>query len=227
MVLGLSNCDIRRTPPPVQQDFEEALWSDEPSGENAIPEGDQKRYAWQKPELVIRSLGDIEDKIIADIGAGTGYFTFRLVRSAKQVIAVDIDRDMIDLVELFRSNLDSTEQAKIVTRLATPEDPKLAKDEVDVAMIINTIGYIEDRPSYLDNLHNSLKPGGLLFIVDFKMKMIPDDIAPSADYRVSLLELEEDLQAAGYSAINTDDTSLDYQYIVKAYNIPSDKSSDD
>ena len=63
----------------------------------------------------------------------------------------------------------------------------------------------------------SLKPDGYLFIVDFKMKRIPDDIAPSADLRVNMLELEEDLMKSGYESINVDDISLDYQYIVKAY----------
>jgi len=219
VAINLYSCDIKRTNPPVNTEFDNAILIDEPSGEDIIPEGDQKRYAWQKPELVIDRLGDIENKVVADIGAGTGYFAFRLVRRAKQVIAIDIDPNMIDLVDLFKANLDSTEQAKMITRIATPEDPRLQEEEVDVAIIINTIGYIDRRTEYLSNLRKSLKPNGLLFIVDFKMKRIPDEIAPPANLRVNLLDLEEDLLASGYQAIQTDDKSLDYQYIVKAYNI--------
>ncbi len=217
ILLILIGCDIKRTKAPITSEFDDALLLDEPSGENIIPNRDEKRYAWQKPELVIDLLGELEDHVVADIGAGTGYFAFRLVSKAKKVIAVDIDPNMIDLMELFKDNLDTVTQGKIDMRLATPEDPNLDEEEVDVAIIINTIGYIDGRIDYLQNLIKSLKPNGFLFIVDFKMKRIPDNIAPSADLRVSLLDLEEDLTKSGYESINVDDKSLDYQYIVKAY----------
>ena len=217
ILLILIGCDIKRTKAPITSEFDDALLLDEPSGENVIPNRDEKRYAWQKPELVIDLLGELEDHVVADIGAGTGYFAFRLVSKAKKVIAVDIDPNMIDLMELFKDNLDTVTQGKIDMRLATPEDPNLDEEEVDVAIIINTIGYIDGRIDYLQNLIKSLKPNGFLFIVDFKMKRIPDNIAPSADLRVSLLDLEEDLTKSGYESINVDDKSLDYQYIVKAY----------
>jgi len=217
LVVFLIGCDIKRTKPPITSEFDDAVLYDRPSGEDIIPERNEKRYAWQKPELVIDLLGQLDNHVVADIGAGTGYFAFRLVSKAEKVIAVDIDPNMIDLMELFKDNLDTLTQSKIDMRLATPEDPQLKKEEVDVVIIINTIGYIEERVAYLQNLIESLKPDGYLFIVDFKMKRIPDDIAPSADLRVNMLQLEEDLMKSGYKSIDVDDKSLDYQYIVKAY----------
>jgi len=182
-----------------------------------LPAKEKRRYAWQKPELVIEKIGDIEGKVIADIGAGTGYFTFRLIGQADKVIAVDIDPDMLNLIEIFRNDhLDTLQQVKITTRLAQADSPNLRNDEIDIALIINTIGYIEDRNAYLENLRSAIMEGGEVMIVDFKMKRIPDNIAPPADYRVSLLELENILETAGYKNISTDDRSLDYQYIVKA-----------
>ena len=62
---------------------------------------DVGRIVWQKPEEVVRLLGDISDKTIADIGAGSGYFTFRFALKAKKVIAIDIDPTMIKLMETF------------------------------------------------------------------------------------------------------------------------------
>ena len=213
------SCDIKKNQDSEPERIEEVILTNEPTGENVIPHRDQKRYAWQKPQLVIDRLGDIDEKVVADIGAGTGYFSFRLVKKSKRVIAVDIDQNMIDLMDLFIDNLDTSEQEKIETRLASSDDPNLKEQEVDVAIIINTIGYINDRTDYLNRLRTSLKPGGLLFIVDFKMKRIPDDIAPSAQYRVNILDLEHDLIESGYSALSVDDISLDYQYIIKAYNL--------
>jgi len=177
---------------------------------------EKQRYAWQKPELVINKLGNLEDKVVADIGAGTGYFTFRLLQRAKKVIAVDIDPNMLNLIEVFRENVDSSQQTKVETRIASPDDPNLYLEEVDVVVIINTIGYIQDRQLYLSNLREKIKEGGEIMIVDFKMKQIPGNIAPDPTYRLSLLELETILVQSGYHVIESDDRSLDYQYIVLA-----------
>ena len=57
------------------------------------------RAIWQKPGLVIEKLGDISDKVIADIGAGTGYFSFRLAPRAKKVIAIEIDEALIKYID--------------------------------------------------------------------------------------------------------------------------------
>ncbi len=216
-LLLLWSCN--NTPSPVTEVPADIQVISEPEEEErpiVAPAKDEGRYAWQKPALVVEQLGDLEGKVIADIGAGTGYFAFRLINKAKKVIAVDIDADMINLIEIFRDNLDSLQQSKITTRLATADSPNLMEDEVDIALIINTIGYIDDRRAYLDNLRSVIKAEGEVIIVDFKMKRIPDNIAPPVEYRVSLLELENILSESGYKNISTDDRSLDYQYIVKA-----------
>lgn len=175
-----------------------------------------ERFTWQKPSVVIEKLGDVTGKSVADIGSGTGYFTFRLLRKADKVIAIDIDPEMLSLVDTLAENLDGEQRRKLETRLATVDNPQLQKEEVDVIIIVNTIGYIPNRKRYLANLRNSLKPGGLLMITDFKIKMIPGNIAPPRNYRVSILDLENELEATGYTILQTDDTSLDYQYIVTA-----------
>ena len=180
---------------------------------------EQDRYAWQKPDLVIDKLGNLDGKVVADIGAGTGYFTFRLMQSAEKVIAIDIDQDMINLIEIFRQNLDSINQIKVEPRIATPDNPNLKDEEVDIVVIINTIGYIEDRDQYLETLSKAMKDSAQLMIVDFKLKRIPSNIAPAIEYRVSLLEMEELLSKHGYEVIESDDRSLDYQYIVQAVKI--------
>ena len=174
------------------------------------------RFAWQKPSIVIDKLGDLSGKTVADIGAGTGYFTFRFAQNAEKVIAIDIDPDMLEMIEVFRENLDSTIQQRIETRLSTSDDSKLWPEEADVAVIINTIGYIGNRVTYLRELRRRIKSDGLLLIVDFKLKRIPEEFAPPPESRVNIIELEEILMASGYEMVETDDTSLDYQYIILA-----------
>lgn len=173
------------------------------------------RDGWQKPAAVINKLGDISKKTIVDIGAGTGFFTLRLVSKAKKVIAVDIDPTMLEIINSFKLNLNPELQEKLVTRLANADDPMLEDQEADVAIIINTIAYIDNRVEYLKKLRHKLKPNGQIMIVDFKSRHIPIDAPPRA-FRIPLFEIEQQLSQAGFSNIASDDRTLDYQYIINA-----------
>ena len=175
----------------------------------------KSRDVWQQPTLVLDMLGDLEGKTVADIGAGTGFFAFRTLLRNANVIAIDIDPKMLTIIESFKLNLNKTMQKKIQTRLALPNDPKIEKGEADVILIINTIGYIENRISYLEKLRSTLPEGGRLMIVDFKSKSLPIE-APDQSNRVPLFKLEKDLKDAGFSSVTSDDSTLDYQYIILA-----------
>lgn len=174
------------------------------------------RDVWQKPNIVLDLLGDISEHTVADIGAGTGYFTFRLALRAKKVIAIDIESRFLDIINTFKRNLPGELQDKIETRLAKSNDPLLEKEETDLIVIINTIGYISNRQRYLRTILPGLKEGGKLVIVDYKMKNLSIEDAPPQEDRVPLNVIENDLAKAGYTDIHSNDTSLDYQYIVFA-----------
>ena len=173
------------------------------------------RVVWQKPEVVIDLLGNLEGKTVADIGAGTGFFAFRMAPKAKKVIAIDIDPRFISYLDSLKAfELPEEVQNKIETRLALPNDPKLGPAEADVVIIVNTFMYIKDQVAYLENLKRSISDGGILLIIDFKKKLTP--LGPPSQIRVPLFEVEEKLIRAGYRYVSTNDTALDYQYIVTA-----------
>jgi len=176
------------------------------------------RAIWQKPGLVIEKLGDISDKTIADIGAGTGYFSLRLSSEAKKVIAIEIEPTLIKYIDSSKVSLPDSLQSRLEVRLDLPEDPRLEKDEVDIILIINTIAYIQDLPKYLNTLKKGLKKGGKIMVIDYKMKRLPINAPPKSE-RIYLDILEEMMVDAGYEVIQTDDTSLDFQYIVQAIKI--------
>ena len=176
------------------------------------------RAIWQKPGLVIEKLGDISDKVIADIGAGTGYFSFKLALKAKKVIAVEIEQGLLDYIDSTKVMLPENKRSRIETRLATPDDPSLKVEEVDIILIINTIAYIKDLPEYLQTLKKCLKKDGKIMIIDYKMKRLPINSPPKSE-RLYLDHLEDVLIDAGYKLLKVDDTSLDYQYIIKAEKI--------
>lgn len=175
---------------------------------------ENNRKNWQKPQEVINSLGPISNAVIADIGAGTGYFSLRLLPHAKQVIAVDIDNRMIDFLGQLKSDLDKEFGEKLEVRLATENDPNLKPGEIDIAFLSNTYTYIDDRIDYFRRLKSSFTPNGFLCIVDFKKKRIP--VHPNQEDRMPLFEVENELIEAGYEILLTDDTTLPYQYIIEA-----------
>lgn len=175
------------------------------------------RHLWQKPGIVIEKMGDISEKVIADVGAGLGYFSFKLTPLAKKVIAIDIDTQMIQFIEAHKSTYIPSDLDKLECRLAEPDNPRLAENEADIILIINTIAYLPNLTAYLNRLKTALKPGGILMIVDYKMKKIPIDAPPRED-RVYLDQLEIMLENSGYTLLESDDTSLEFQYIIKAQN---------
>ena len=183
--------------------------------EKSLYEENVGRHSWQKPELVISKLGEVDGKVIADIGAGTGYFAMNLaIRNAK-VIAIDIDTAMINFVDYLQEMMPPKVQNNITTRLARSDDPLLKDQEVDKVIIINTVSYIDNLDAYLKVVRKGIKPNGSIMILDYKNKIIEIDAPPLED-RVSIGMLQTYLASAGYKNIVVDDTSLDYQYIVTA-----------
>lgn len=172
------------------------------------------RVAWQKPNVVIDFMGDISDKVVADIGAGTGFFSFRVARQAKKVIAIDIDPQMIEFLDSAKvMELPEAYQERLEARLSTENQPNLAPGEADIIIIVNTYFYIgEDRVAYLKQLRDLLPEGGEVLILDFKKKRTP--LGPAQENRIPLFVVEQNLIDAGFSKVETNDKALDYQYIV-------------
>lgn len=182
---------------------------------NDVVSGESNRSSWQKPQEVINLLGDMQDMTIADVGAGTGYFTFRMAFKAKKVLALDIDPTMISLMETFRANLPQDIHDKIEIRKVDEDDPKLSSEEVDAAIIINTITYISDKEAYLTKLRRGMKVGGKIIIVDFKKEKLNISAPPIEErYDASMLVL--DLKAAGFHQVEINQDLLTYQYVVMA-----------
>jgi 2-polyprenyl-3-methyl-5-hydroxy-6-metoxy-1,4-benzoquinol methylase len=180
---------------------------------------DPKRQTWQDPKFVIEALGDLNGLVIADIGSGTGYFTFQMAVPAKKVIAIDIEQRFLNYIEDRKSEMYDRQLAKrIETRLTTPTKPSLLANEVDVVLMVNTIGYIKDRAEYLDILIDGINNNGRLIIVDYKIGKMP--VGPDEQSKVSEADIKLALQNAGFILDKVDNQSLQYQYLIKAHKAP-------
>lgn len=125
------------------------------------------RDQWQQPQKVIDSLKIRPGTLVADLGAGGGYFTFRLadaVGPTGKVLAVDVDAEM---TELIRSRAQKDGKTNIETVVAKPDDPLLPATGVDLVFTSNTYHHIDHRIAYLANLRKYLRPGGRVAVIDF------------------------------------------------------------
>ena len=125
------------------------------------------RDEWQQPEKVIQSLQIQPGAVIADLGAGSGYFTFRLAQAAGpagKVLAVDVDQDMTRLVA-EKAKERGVKNVEVI--LAKPEDPLLPQDSIDLVFTANTYHHIENRVRYFSDLRKVLRAAGRVAVIEY------------------------------------------------------------
>lgn len=170
-----------------------------------------ERAVWQKPDEVIALLGDIKGRTIMDIGAGTGYYGFRMSAKGAMVISADVDDRFINYVNEKREKL---KDSLLVTRKVEYDDPLLKANEVDDVIIVNTYHHINDRVNYFSKVVKGIKKGGRLLVLDFKKNT--GGHGPPKRYRVSTDEVVKELTKAGFSQFDVNDTLLEDYYVVIA-----------
>lgn len=176
---------------------------------------EEDRTDWQNPEIVLKAFGDLSNKTIADIGAGAGYFSFKLARQAGKVIALDIDPNALEYINEQKEIVGNWAE-NIETRLTPPDVPNLLLNEADAVLVVNTFSFIPQPDNYFNRLREGMKPNGELLVVDFKKGKIP--VGPSDDRKMEASEIRSILRRAGFRRISIDQKSLEYQYIIKAIN---------
>jgi ubiquinone/menaquinone biosynthesis C-methylase UbiE len=172
---------------------------------------DPKRDAYQKPDEVVKALKLEQGEVVADIGAGSGYFTFRLARPVGErgrIYAVDVSPDMV--VHLNRRVRDLNVK-NVVTILSAPDDPLLGDGSVDRFLIVDTWHHIGGHARYLSLLKRMLKPGGQVIMIDFKKAKTP--VGPPMEIRIDRDDLVREMEANGFQ-LAAEHTFLEYQYFL-------------
>lgn len=168
-----------------------------------------QRAAWQMPDRVIADLALKPGQRIADIGAGTGYFAVRLARSTAKptVYAVDIEEAML---AYLAKRAGEEGLANVKTVLATTDSPKLP-EPMDAVLVVNTYHHIADRVAYFRQVHQGLRKGGRLAIVDWKKGAA---MGPSDEYRFTPEEIRSELAAAGFSPVAQHDYLPNQNFLI-------------
>ena len=166
------------------------------------------RDDWQEPEKIIEALEIQPGSQIADLGAGSGYFTFDLARATGpqgHVWAVDVDPDMI---EVLREKAAAEKASNVTVVLAPPDDPDLPDGKIDLVFTSNTYHHIEDQPAYFARLAKDLAPNARIAILEFR----PDAgwVQKWSGHATPVEEIRKEMTAAGY-ALTEQPTLLDRQ----------------
>jgi len=171
---------------------------------------DPERDKYQKPHEVMTALDVKDGEIIADIGAGSGYFSLRLARhvgATGHVYAVDVSPDM---TRHLNERIAGAKLLNISTILAKPDDPFLPQP-VNRFLIVDVWHHIADQPAYLALMKKSLTPGGEVVMIDFKKEATP--VGPPMDMKIAREDLITQMQAHGFTLVK-EHTFLPYQYFL-------------
>ena len=165
------------------------------------------RATWQKPQAVIAALGLQGDETVTDVGAGSGYFSFPLAAALPEglVRAVDIEPEMIRHIHhrVLEEKLGNLEVA-----LATPEDPGVESD-TDLVFVCDVLHHVSDPDAWLATLHDELRPGAKLALVEFKQGDLP--AGPPAAMKIGRDRLVQLVVDAGFHLIEEQPDLLPYQ----------------
>ncbi|WP_455244736.1 class I SAM-dependent methyltransferase [Petrachloros mirabilis] len=166
----------------------------------------------QKPAEVIAALALKPGMHIADLGAGSGYFTRRFVQAVTKtgmVYVVDVEPRALEFIQASLDRLQQPYRAQFVQ--AEADDPKLPVQSVDLVFVCNTYHHIQNRPMYFRKLQTALKPGGRIAIVDFYHDDRSGELGFSKQHLIPQDTVLREMSEAGYSMVK------DHDFLPKQY----------
>ena len=170
-----------------------------------------EREREEAPSKAIEALDLKPGMVIADIGAGSGYYTSRMAKKvapAGRVIATDIQPGMIEILE---RRIKSEGLGNVTTILGAIDDPKLQPNSIDLAIMVDVYHELQQPQLFLQRLKPAFKPGGRLVLLEFRKE---DPNVPILEvHKMSVAEVRAELEAEGYAIDRVIDI-LPWQHII-------------
>ena len=157
----------------------------------------------EMPDDVVANMNLEPDDVVADIGAGTGYFSFRIAAKVPQgkVLATDIQPEMLAIIEQRKQE---NGVANVEAILGGTDNPNLQPDSVDKILIVDVYHELSHPFEMMQGIYNALKPGGKLFLIEYRAE---DDSVPIRPlHKMSEEQVVREMSVFG---LNWDDT-LDF-----------------
>jgi ubiquinone/menaquinone biosynthesis C-methylase UbiE len=174
-----------------------------------------ERDEYQQPDKVIEALALNGGIVVADVGAGSGYFTRRLAQAVGetgQIIAVDVEQKMLNYNKQELEKLGIADRATFI--LAKPNDPSLPENSVDLIFLCNVYHHVEKQGDYFAGTKSALAPDGRVVIVDFYHDERSGKLGFSKHHLVSRERVITNMEQAGY-ILSKEHTFLSRQYFLE------------
>jgi len=169
------------------------------------------RALWQKPDAVINELSLKGTEKVADVGAGSGYFTFRLSKELPKgkVYAIDIEPEMIRHIH-HKAVSNNIQNIEVV--LSTPDNPHIPED-VDFVFICDVLHHVKSRGDWLKAVFSQMKNDSKLVLIEFKEGKLPE--GPPEDMKIPLEKMVSITTNAGFINLKQNNELLPYQYYLE------------
>ena len=169
------------------------------------------RVAEEKPDLTVEKLDLKPDDVVADIGAGTGYFSFRMAQQVPEgkVYAVDIQPEMLDAIAFLEeeNNIDNVE-----TVLGTEENPNLPPESIDLALMVDAYHEFAYPREMMEGIVEALKPGGRVVLLEYRKENPMIMIKPL--HKMTQKQVKKELKAVGLKWQETKQFSPEQHFLV-------------
>ncbi len=179
----------------------ELAWPMGVSGAPWLDREDRERE--EAPALALKILNVAPGSVVADIGAGSGYFTERLARLVGpkgKVYANDIQQGMLDLL---RRRIEKEPLTNVIVVLGEPANPKLPPGAIDLALMVDVYHELREPQKMLNEIRKALKPAGRLALVEYKGEDPSIPIMPSHKMTVAQARLEVEHEGFKLSAVHS------------------------
>lgn len=167
-----------------------------------------ERQAEEDTASVLRALELKPEWVVADIGCGTGYYSYRMAPSVKEVLGVEIQQEMLDLLMAAGKKKNVTNVKPV---LGTITDPKLPADSVDLILLVDVYHEFDHPVEMLTSMRAALKPDGRIALVEYKAEDPRIPIKPI--HKMSEAQARREFEALGYTWERTIST-LPWQHLI-------------
>jgi ubiquinone/menaquinone biosynthesis C-methylase UbiE len=155
-----------------------------------------EREAEEHPDQALDALKIPAGAAVADVGAGVGYFAWRLadrVGPKGVVYGEDIQQEMLDQL---KQNMQTRHISNVRAVLGAIDDPKLPKDSLDLVLLVDVYHEFSEPEKMLDRIRESLKPGGRLVLLEYRGEDPGVPIRP--EHKMTLKQVRAEIEPEGY-----------------------------
>lgn len=153
----------------------------------------QSRQSEENSSMAVNNMPVTAQSVVADIGAGTGYYSFMLAKKAKKVIAVEIQDE---LIETLQTRIKEQGVKNMEVLKGTTMSSNLQPGSIDMALMVDVYHELSYPVEILKNIHQALKEGGKLVLLEYKAE--DPSVAIKEHHKMTVAQAKKELEANGF-----------------------------